>query len=337
MNHSALTGIPHFEVDDDTLFPAPVAYSTWDGCVAVWNRCVDLAHERGQYLLSILKRTAETGNLSPRDAGFLEISLDALAGKLSLAHEIQNRAFDKACRLHYGFGVGDIIEIASEDGTRLAEIRSGGLPRTGHEPNVRFAVNMVEPFQDGWLSVSVGLPLLNGAPETIAQNIRVRSDIKVTRPTDSPVHWLPVELCGEDFLRTLRSGINPNGLNIDRKSVLLAFWEETLWRQRRRPWPFSDGDIIAIKKPSQPVFHVVFHAGSSYDEQNISCTDPRGSKTRGAARMFGTLTHVSLPRGTKVSCALPAASYYGGAEYIPLELSMALALRETARRTLGNS
>jgi len=196
---------------------------------------------------------------------------------------------------------------------------------------------MVESFQDGWLSVSVGLAPLNGAPESIAQNIRVRPDIKVTRPADSPVHWLPVELCGEDFLRTLHSSINPNGLNIDRKSVLLAFWEETLWRQRRSPWSFRDGDIIAIKKPSQPLFHVVFDAGGSYEEQRISCTDPRGFKTRGAARMFGTLTHVSLPRGTKVSCALPAASYYGGTEYIPSELSMAFALRETARRTLRNS
>ena len=335
MQHSSLTGIPHFEVDDDALFPAPALYSTWDGCVSVWNRCVDLAEERGQYLLSIVKRTAESGNISPRDAGFLEISLDALAGKLSMAHEIQNRAFDKACRLRYGFGVGDVIEITSEDGTRLAEIRGGGLPRSGHEPDVRFTVNMVEPFQDGWLSVRVGLPLLNGTPETIAQTIRVRPDIKVTKPTDSPVHWLPVELCGDDFLRALRSSINPNGLNIDRKSVLLAFWEETLWRQRRSPWQFSNGDIIAIKKPSQPQFHVVFHAGGSYDEHSISCTDPRGSKTRGSERMFGTLTHISIPRGTKVSCALPAVSYYGSSEYIPTGLSMAFALRETARRSPG--
>lgn len=337
MNHSTLTGIPHFEVDDDTLFPTPVAYSTWDGCTTLWNRCVDLTQERDQYLLSILTRTAKTGELSPRDAGFLELSLDALAGKLALAHEIQNRAFDRACRLRYGFGVGDIIEIASDDGVRLAEIRGGGLPRTGHEPDVRFTVNMVEPFQDGWLSVSVGLPLINGAPEAIAQNIRVRSDVKVTRPTESPVHWLPVELCGEDFLSPLRSRINPNGLNFDRKSVLLAFWEETIRQQRRSPWSFSDGDIIAIKKPSQPLFHVVFSAGGSYDKQIISCTDPRGLKSGGSERTFGTLTNISLPRGSKVFCALPAASYYGQAEYIPTELAMALALRETARSKPANS
>lgn len=331
MNHQLLTGIPHFEVDDDALFPAPVAYSTWDGCVTVWNRSLDFEDERKKYLVSIVKRTAENGKFLPRDKGFLELSLDALSGKMALANEIQDCAFDKACRLRYGFGIGDVIEIDTEDGTRFAQVKSGGLPRTGHKPDVRFTLNMVEPFQDGWLSVSVGLPLLNGSPEDVAKGVRVRHDIKVTKPTDSPIHWLPVELCGDDFFRTLRSSVNPMGLNLDRKSVLLAFWEETLWQQRRSPWFFQDGDIIAIKKPSRSLFHVVFCSGN-FDEKHITCYDPSTPKKRDSAWPY-SLSHISIPRGTKVSCALPAVSYYGSRKRksIPPELSMAFAIRETAR------
>lgn len=331
MNTHSATGIPLFDVDDDALFPTPVAFLTWDGCVETWNRCLEYQNERCQYLLSVLERAADSGRLSPTDRGFLELSLDALAGKLALALEIQNRAFDTACRVRYGFGVGDVIEADSADGLRLCEISGGGLPIDGHKPNIRFTVNMVEPFQDGWLSARVGFPVIDGTPESLAQNIRKRPDVKLTKPTDSPVHWLPLELLDHDIISVIRNRINPKGLSINRNSVLLAFWEKTLFLQQQNQTPYNDGDIIAIKKPSTPLFHVVFQGDSSKDKGCIMCYDPRGSQYKGGERLFGELTRLSITRGTKLSCALPASSYYGSTQHLPHELSMAFAIRETAR------
>lgn len=310
-------------ISDDCLFPLPSALSTWDGCVKVWNDCLDFEQHWEGVLRECISRGVE-GALSKDDMLLWDSDLDALIGRLAQSDRLKDQAFWAAMQLRGGLAKGDVVESDSKDGKALVQIEGGGLPRRGRTPDVRFTVRMVEPMCGQYIAVQVGLPFVQCSPDELEGSLRKRGEIKPLKADGPGVLPLPPELFG-DVVEKLKGEINPTGLNIDRRSALLAFWHETIWRQRTRPWPFEEQDILRVKPTSGRPFHVVYM--NSWKEDSISCYKP---KSKGDGSMLLALDNLSA-KSNKLSVEVPRRAFCRDGERTPVEALLVLAMRETAR------
>jgi hypothetical protein len=234
-------------------------------------------------------------------------------------------AFEAACRLRYGFGIGSVLDVKGDGDQRiLVQVRGGGLPRRGAEPDVRLTVNMVEEHCGRHLSASVGFPMLQFSPDEGAHEFKVLSGIDPIQPSSPSVPPLPIELFGE-VISALRRKTNPTGMHVDRASVLLEFWEQTMTTQRA-VMPYTSGDILRVKPKSGAAYHVVFHYSNS--EAAISCINPlrRGRDDY----LLGSSTTLSTGSNS-LSLAIAGKDYLQHDSYLNTSASLVMAMRETSR------
>jgi hypothetical protein len=208
-------------------------------------------------------------------------------------------------------------------------VTGGGLPCVGHEPDVRISIQEVCEFNGGHLTSRGGILFFNGHPDSFMDGALVRDDIKPVKPGDSPVHWLPLEVFDDELMKTLRSRIDPKGLSSDRRSVLLSFWEQTLWIQKVASWPFTNGDIIRVNGRGKRGFHVVYAGG--HKDKYLSCYNPK-SKSGKKLDVIELLSLSDLSyRSNKFELALRVSDFASDGIKMSSTVGMVLAMIETTR------
>lgn len=251
--------------------------------------------------------------------------LDALVGRLQLADELADRAFWDGVGGRYGLAKGDVIETEGDGETYLLQIEAGGLPRRGHPDDVRFTCRMVEPMCGTYISARVGLPMVHGHPDSLSMEFKKRDDVRPIRANGSGVLPLPPELF-EAVVEKMAREINPNGLSIDRKSVLIGFWNETIWRQRPSPWSFEVEDILRVKPRSGRAFHVVYC--KSMRAESISCYIPKAKAKQGVSLL--AIDNRSA-KSNKLSLGVARSDFCRPDRNIGVAALMVMAMRETSR------
>jgi hypothetical protein len=311
-------------ISDEALFPLPRDLSTWEGCVKVWNDCLDFSQHWERVLKGCIAR-GEDGALAKEDFLLWDQDLDALVGRLQLAEEVTDRAFWHAVGGRYGLVKGDVIETDGDRETYLLQIEGGGLPRRGNPDDVRFTCSMVEPMCGTYISAKVGLPMVHGHPDSLSMEFKKRDDVRPIQANGSGVLPLPPELF-EEVVEKMAREINPNGLSIDRKSVLIGFWRETIWRQRTSPWSFEVDDILRVKPSSGRAFHVVYC--HSMRAESISCYIPKAkAKPEVSLLALGNLS----AKSNKLSLAVAQSDFCRSDRKVGVEALMVMAMRETSR------
>lgn len=309
---------------DDVLFPAPRGFETWEGCIDVWNANVDFVSEWDKAMVAVLERS-DNGVFADRDAEIWDRALDPLIQRLVRATEIERKAVDLGLRLRLGFGIGSVVEVSDDAGTRLVKIGGGGLPRSAAKADVRMHVTSVERLGEHYVTAAAGIQILQGPLEQIERETASRPDITALEATSPGVMPLPAEVFDEDVLRQLRSTINPNGLLCDRRATLLAFFHETIWKREQQAAKYQIGDIVRIRQKSRKPRNVVFHG--FVEKHAIWCHDPqRRSRDGGLA----ALTHLAVEQ-EQVSVSLPRMAFNPSDASIPTSASMLLAVRENTR------
>lgn len=320
---------PHL-CDSDCLAVIPDTFSDWQSCVDAWNDILAYAEGIEDFIRELLVRCNESSVLDASTVDFFENILDRWTVNLQRASELRSQLFHRACVLRYGLGLGSVFEVNEPDaqGTvrhLLLEIDGGGLPRRNCEPTLKLSLRVVEPYHGGWLSARPSLMFSSLNPDQVT--FQHRPDIKATHPGDSPFHWFPLELGGDELFEGLSRKINPSGSSSDRKSVLLAFWQEGLHAQRKASSRFQEGDIIAVMRRATRPFHVAYQG--EYGGR-LHCYDPREVKTASLMET-SALKEIALSARTRLQLVRARSTFSGATSDISNVALHALALRENLR------
>lgn len=323
-------------ISDDCLFPLPKDMSTWDGCVRVWNSALSF-ESRWKSILNDAICSGNDGAFETNAFLFWDKNLPLLIARLNRARCLMDEAVEKACRIRYGFGMGSVLQFppdnSLDDDSGLAYMTLGGLPLTGEKPELRFFFQAVHEFNGGYITANSGMNFLNRHPDSFMDGVIVRNDIKPIKPGDSPVHSLPLEVFDDELMKSLRDRICPSGFESDRKSVLFAFWNETLQMQKNSNSKFKDGDIILVKGRAKRCFHVVYVNGG--DQEQMACYNPllkHGNDSDAIRFMSISYLRTSTHR---FELALPASDF-GSVDRLSSSESMMLAMLETTRMRLAD-
>jgi hypothetical protein len=316
---------------DDGLFPSPLDFSTWSGCVRIYNAAADFNGQAVDQLEEVILRS-DAGVLLRNDWITWERKLDTLIQRFIRSSEIREQAFDAACRVRFGIEVGTtVMELRNSMRGKepmLVRVKRGGmLPRRGIDKKVGLCFEVIEELDGQFLACPVGFFFLEASPKSFASAIRVLPEIHPIDPDAPGMLGLPAEVFDDALMDGLHQRIEGDGAAIDRASALLAFWDHKRLKRRDDAAPYKFGDIVRIHPKSGKPFHVAAH--SVEPSGVIQCYDPRNLRSKDGLGMH-RIARVSVPL-SRCEIRLAQSVYNPGGAAVPTHACHMLAMRETAR------